>query len=42
MTAETCPFANHMDKDDMAILDYAAIAEDEGQEEMEEAPPPEE
>ena len=47
MTAETCPlrFANHVDKDDMEILDYAEgppVAEDEGQDEMEEAPPPEE
>ena len=44
-TLDTCPYANHVDKADMEILDYAEgppVAEDEGQEEVEEAPPPEE
>ena len=45
MTAETCPFANHVEKEEMEIFEYAEGppgAEEEEQEVMEEAPPPEE
>ena len=36
-TAEECPYANHVDKDDMEILDFADSGEPA--EEMEEVPP---
>ena len=45
MTAETCPFANHVEKEEMEIFEYAEGppgAEEEEQEVMEEAPSAEE
>ena len=40
MSAADCPFANHMDKDEMDILDYAAAGNEmETVPELEAEPP---